>query len=183
MNRERWEEYFSDTWRTDGKWKVYGTIAASVVDRKGDKAANLLDAGCGVGAFLDRMKAIDGLVSVGIDWSKTAVDLCSMRKIKAFVGDIRRLDGLDGAFDFVVATDVLDAVEDPAEVLAVLCDHLEPGGTLIVSCSDCERDYEPERTLNADDLCLFCERVGLKPEVTREVKTGAGTHFIVCAVK
>ena len=182
MDRDAWDLHWSDTWRTDGKWKLYGVIAAEVMRRRDNHGATLLDAGCGVGAFLDRLKIAGGLVAIGVDWSETAVDLCGMRRILAHVDNADTLGTIDGRFDFITAIDLLDCVDDPTAVVSSLASHLADGGALIAACSEDEHGYEQQHKIGADRLSEILSGAGLKTEEVKTVKTAEMSHSIVIGV-
>lgn len=96
----------------------------------------LLNAGCGTGEFnyylRDRFQQ-----SYGVDINEaditTARELCPDDRIRYDTGDVARLSFEDDFFDTVICVEVLEHVEQPAQVLAELRRVLKPGGQLIVT--------------------------------------------------
>ncbi len=92
----------------------------------------VLDAGCGNGALLDYLvhfKQVDGR---GIEISTDGVKACVSAGLSAIQGDVETdlKDYPDGAFDYVVLSQTLQAMHEPKEVLAQL---LRIGKRAIVS--------------------------------------------------
>jgi 2-polyprenyl-6-hydroxyphenyl methylase/3-demethylubiquinone-9 3-methyltransferase len=96
----------------------------------GDLHARLvLDAGCG-GGLVARELAAAGATVVGLDRSLGSLGV-ARRAVGAFLpaqGRLERLPFADGAFDVVVAADVLEHVPDLPAAVAELARVLAPGG-------------------------------------------------------
>lgn len=94
--------------------------------------AQILDVGCGTGSviqFLQKFGAPEG-----IDISEEAVRFCQKRGIsKVSVGNASSLPYKDKSFDFVIASDLLEHIED--DVIAIQQMHrvLKKGGFLIIT--------------------------------------------------
>jgi 2-polyprenyl-6-hydroxyphenyl methylase/3-demethylubiquinone-9 3-methyltransferase len=85
----------------------------------------VLDAGCG-GGLVARELAAAGATVVGLDRS-----LGTMGAFRPTQGRLERLPFADGAFDVVVAADVLEHVPDLPAAVAELARVLAPGGRLV----------------------------------------------------
>jgi SAM-dependent methyltransferase len=95
-------------------------------------AAQILDAGCGTGRNLAEYGRL-GEVH-GVDASEEAVEFCRRRGHPG----VRRsvLEDLpfeDGRFDVIVATDVIEHLDDDRRALAELARVSAPGGRLVVT--------------------------------------------------
>lgn len=97
----------------------------------------VLDAGCG-GGLVAKGLAEAGAVVVGLDRSpstlevaRRAVAAAPAARFHAAGGRLERLPFADGAFDAVVAADVLEHVPDLPAVVRELGRVLAPGGSLV----------------------------------------------------
>lgn len=95
--------------------------------------AVILDAGCASGALVEAL-ALKGFARVaGIDISPNAVEQARLRGLS----NVRRLDAASPALsaesvDLLIASDVLEHIEDDGEALRQWRRLLKPGGTLAV---------------------------------------------------
>lgn len=91
--------------------------------------ARVLDYGCGTGAFLEALRAVD-LVPVGVEFDHDAAQAASRRSRS----EVQTVDafwsGPSTSFDAVHLGDVLEHLPDPAAVLRQLLTRLRPGGVL-----------------------------------------------------
>ena len=97
---------------------------------------NVLDAGCGEGQLIERMKrASPDSRYVGVD--VTEVALVKAHKRCPFASfhkaDITSLPFKDGTFDVIVCTEVIEHVPEYRDVLLELARVLKPGGLLLIS--------------------------------------------------
>jgi SAM-dependent methyltransferase len=97
-------------------------------------SAQVLDVGCGTGANL-RLLADYGFLDVtGLDRSEDAIRWCAEKGLPEVTsGDLCDLPFPDAHFDLVLATDVLEHIDDEAAALSELRRVLRPGGTLMVT--------------------------------------------------
>ena len=134
VGAEEWEAYWRipDPDRSDNKWALYTRLALMVsdqVERQGSLV--LADVGCGPGAFLDRLRGIEGVNGIGFDVSETVVDACKMRGHNAYVADATELP-VDGAFGVIVCIDTLSCLPSKAEAIEHWGSLLSDGGVLIL---------------------------------------------------
>jgi SAM-dependent methyltransferase len=98
-----------------------------------DRPVQVLDFGCGTGAFLEDLGRF-GQVR-GVDADPTAVSFCHTRGraevIHAPPGVA--LPFSDGTFDLVTTLDVIEHIDDDVAALVELRRVLRPGGTLLVA--------------------------------------------------
>lgn len=94
----------------------------------------VLDAGCGTGALLDRLKDRAEIELYGLDFSGQALAYTRQRGHARLVqGDLTRLPFPDGTFDVVTALDVVEHVREDEQALREVNRVLRPDGVLLVS--------------------------------------------------
>jgi 2-polyprenyl-3-methyl-5-hydroxy-6-metoxy-1,4-benzoquinol methylase len=86
----------------------------------------VLDIGFGDGGFLDNARML-GWQVVGTDFDEKAVRNARERGIDARLGTV---DVVDGQFDVITMSHVIEHLHDPVAVLRACYDLLAPGGTL-----------------------------------------------------
>lgn len=94
----------------------------------------LLDAGCGQGHFLQRVRE-RGWQLFGVEMVESNVAAARNRLPEATieVGDLTKLPFADGTFDVVVCTEVIEHVPQYQAALSELKRVLKPGGSLILT--------------------------------------------------
>lgn len=132
----------------------------------------VIDVGCGPGHLLAAIqKASPGVRQlVGVDHTSAAIErlndvVPSATGIQQSLYDLRPPEG---QFDLVLCTEVLEHLPNPAAALSVLRDLCRPGGHVVVTVPDGERDdYAGHVNFwNEVELREFVRSVGT-PEVTR----------------
>ena len=93
----------------------------------------LLDIGCGVGQFAERVQRELGTEVIAIDVSERMVELTRTRGIQTEVGDAQALPFEDGEFDCVTANWVLYHVPEIDKALEEAKRVLAPGGTIVAA--------------------------------------------------
>jgi SAM-dependent methyltransferase len=111
----------------------------------------VLDAGCGPGRFIERVRRELGANVSAIDISPRMVDLTAMRGIDAQLADVEALPFADGEFDCVVANWVLHHVPDLDRAVGELARVLRSGGRLVAG------------TLGRDHMAEMWRLVGGEP--------------------
>jgi SAM-dependent methyltransferase len=106
-----------------------------VIDALGaPPTAQVLDVGCGTGANLRLLVDLGFQDVTGLDCSEEAIRWCEAKGLPPVErGDLCGLPFLDDHFDLILATDVLEHIDDEETAVAELHRVLRPGGTLIVS--------------------------------------------------
>ncbi|KUG06090.1 class I SAM-dependent methyltransferase [Solirubrum puertoriconensis] len=95
--------------------------------------APLLEIGCSGGPLLLRLRESGFSNITGIDISPRAIELAHRRGLpNSFAMDATKLDFADESFDIIIASDVLEHIEDEAQALREWHRVLRPGGRLIV---------------------------------------------------
>lgn len=97
------------------------------------KPRRLLEIGCGVGQFAERVRSELGTEVVAIDVSERMVDLTRARGIETQVADAQELPFGNAEFDCVVANWVLYHVPDIDRALEEAKRVLEPGGSFVAA--------------------------------------------------
>jgi SAM-dependent methyltransferase len=112
---------------------------------------SLLDAGCGQGHFLGRVRN-RGFRLYGIDASAEAIAVARQRLAGATVdvGDLTQLGFADEAFDVVVCTEVIEHVSQYRAALSEMKRVLKPNGRLIL-------------TFPNEPLCMVMRALFLRP--------------------
>jgi SAM-dependent methyltransferase len=88
------------------------------------------DIGCGAGGLLARLA--ERFDAVGVDMSPLALAYCAKRGLRAVEGSLPDALALESeAFDVVVASEVLEHVDDDRAAAATLARLLRPGGILV----------------------------------------------------
>lgn len=108
-----------------------------------DRAASVLDAGCGTGGLARR------LVRHRPDWEFTGLDIspvaCELARSRmsgtVLEGDLERLPFEGGEFDGVCSADALCQVEHPEKAMAEFFRVLRPGGVVILNAPACRSLY------------------------------------------
>jgi SAM-dependent methyltransferase len=135
----------------DGAVRRQGEVLHEVLaERTGDGGLSILDSSCGIGTQSIGL-AMKGHDVVGVDPSKRSIARARReaerfveveRRPKFRVGDMRRLDAVDGSFDAVVTLDNsvahLPDDADLEQMVAASKSVLKPWGILVVGV----RDYD-----------------------------------------
>ena len=133
-------EYFGRLAGTYGDGAYYGNRRKAVIEAIAPEIADareMLDVGCGNGAYLTKFVEAAGVRTVtGIDL--TFEMLISARgragaKCRLIRADVARLPFKDAAFDFIFASHVLQFVADVEGVVAEFVRCIQAGGVLIAT--------------------------------------------------
>jgi ubiquinone/menaquinone biosynthesis C-methylase UbiE len=111
----------------------------------------VLEVGCGMGEFAERVARELGAEVVALDISARMVDLAVARGVNAVVGDVQELLYGDAEFDCAVANWVLYHVPDLDRAVSELARVLRPGGRLVAA------------TLGTNNLADLWEALGAEP--------------------
>jgi SAM-dependent methyltransferase len=97
------------------------------------KDSFILEVGCSGGPLLKTMSKIGYLNVFGIDICADAIDKCKSEKLfKTSVMDATTLDFEDNYFDMIIASDILEHIENQEKALQEWNRVLKPGGLLCV---------------------------------------------------
>ncbi len=115
---------------------LHGHIERALAGTLGDRAAAVLDAGCGTGGLIRRLAPRHaGWGWTGVDLEPLAVRLARERAPIAEVREacVMKLPFADASFDAVVSADVLYHVDDDAAALREFLRVLRPGGMVVLN--------------------------------------------------
>lgn len=123
----------------DRMW--YFRALHALIDRElslalpGNRDARVLDAGCGTGGLILRLRDAHPAWSwSGLDYSPLACSLARERTGGDITeGSITAMPFEEGRFDAIATADVLCQVEDPSTALAEFFRVLRPGGILVLN--------------------------------------------------
>jgi 2-polyprenyl-3-methyl-5-hydroxy-6-metoxy-1,4-benzoquinol methylase len=97
-------------------------------------AHSLLELGCGEGALGALVKQRQKCRVAGIELDPDAAAVARKRLDDVYTGDARHIiEILDQRFDCIVASELIEHVDDPWSLLAELRHATAPGGTLVMS--------------------------------------------------
>ena len=95
--------------------------------------AAILEIGCSGGPLMQRLRAAGYADLTGIDVSVPAIELAQARGVpNVSVMDGAALEFTDTRFDLVIASDVLEHIENEAKALSEWTRVLKPGGQMLV---------------------------------------------------
>ena len=107
--------------------------------------ARVLDVGTSTGANLRMLRQLGFHNAIGIDPSEEAVRICKMKRHGSVLrGDIRALPFPSGSVDLVLATDVIEHVEDDLLALREISRVLAPGGKVLLTVPAFQSLWGPE---------------------------------------
>lgn len=99
-------------------------------------ARRILDLGCSSGALGAALKQRQDVEIVGVEYDPEYAEAARARLDEVHTGDLETFfdSGVElGRFDCIICADVLEHLREPWDVLAAAVEHLEPGGTVVVS--------------------------------------------------
>lgn len=127
------------------------------------EAGRVLDLGCGTGVVLSELSRKH--CAVGLDRSALALEFCGKRGLRSLVlGDGERLPFDSGAFDAIVALDILEHIPDDLAAFAEAYRVLAPGGVLVLSVPAFRWLWGPH------DVALMHQRRYTKAEVEERLR-------------
>ena len=140
MGNEAWKNYFDHKAEEHGasvKTSDYFDDASFFMQRDNllrwlgpVDGLEILDAGCGVGAFSEPL--VKNNTVYGVDFSEKSLAFAAKRGLVTLNGDLAALPFPDGKFDVVFCIGVIQLIPDSALVLKELSRVTKPGGVLLV---------------------------------------------------
>lgn len=140
MSNSNWKYYFDKKAEVHGasvKSSDYFDDASFFMQRDNTlrwlgeiSGKQILDAGCGVGAFSEPLAKQNTVY--GVDFSEKSLAFAAGRGLHTVTGDLTALPFEGGTFDVVLCIGVIQLIEQYMPVLAELARVTKPGGTLLV---------------------------------------------------
>jgi len=132
------DEYLKMAAVEDAMWyyrALHAHLRWCLENRQQLRKADILDAGCGSGGFLRRLRAARPQWNLtGVDLSPVACALARQRcDARIEPGSVTALPFADASFDAITSADVLYQLENPAAALAEFFRCLRPGGVVVVN--------------------------------------------------
>jgi SAM-dependent methyltransferase len=134
MHHSEYEKIYeleSDHWWFEGRRRLLRHFLRRFAPAP---TTRILDIGCGTGHTLVYLKKLGYEEAAGVDMSALAIDFCTqlgLSNVKQ--GDALALDYPDGAFDTLLAFDVIEHLRDDRLALCEFHRVLRPGGVAIVT--------------------------------------------------
>lgn len=118
-------------WWFAGRRALFGReLAGAGLNSK----CRVLDVGTGTGGNLRMLRNLQVPDVTGLDSNDLAIAYCKSKGLGAVRrGDICALPFADRTFDFVLATDVIEHVDDDSAALGELARVLRPGGKVLIA--------------------------------------------------
>jgi len=109
--------YWDRIWSIEGQntWRQYPLTFRKIASHI-DPAETVLDVGCGAGVFLDIIRPHCEKVA-GLDISPVAINLLRSKGIEGKVCELPEIGYRDKSFDVVVATEIVEHLDDPVGLL------------------------------------------------------------------
>jgi SAM-dependent methyltransferase len=110
-------------------------LFAAEIERTGlDQDAAILDIGTSTGTNLRMLRTLGFGNVQGLDASDEAIRFCAQKGFNTVrKGDLCSMPFASSAFDFVLATDVIEHVDDDAQAMAEIARILKPGGIALIT--------------------------------------------------
>lgn len=105
--------------------------------KTGERRVRMLDAGCGDGYWISRLKSVPDLEIDGIDYNPVRIERVKkmMPGVNIRVGDLMELTATS-KYDVVLLNQVIEHVDDDAGLLRKIRGVLRPGGMLILGTTN-----------------------------------------------
>ncbi|MFC1631661.1 class I SAM-dependent methyltransferase [Candidatus Omnitrophota bacterium] len=132
------QEYWDRAWKKELEmssrlklYKLYDKVFSLVPE-----GCKLVDVGCGIGVFLERIKREKKCQVFGVDISKKAIETIKAKGIDGAVQKIPPLQLPTESFDVVVAIQLLEHLRKPLPAIKELLRVVKAGGWCLISVPD-----------------------------------------------
>lgn len=132
-------DYWDIVWQTEflkgqERDKQYEETFKEIVTLIPEGAA-VADVGCGAGVLMSQLRDVKKARCTGFDFSGQAIDIVRSKGFDGNVADVRnfKVNGDGGKYDVVVATHVLEHVQEDRGFLELLKSLCKKGGQVIVA--------------------------------------------------
>lgn len=120
-----------DHWWYLGRRRLFGELLRGL---SLPPAARVLEVGTSAGTNLRMLRDLGFSDVTGLDFSDEAIRLCAENGLGIVQkGDITAMPFADDTFALVLATDIIEHVEDDARALSEIARVLAPGGTALIT--------------------------------------------------
>lgn len=181
MSDSSWKDYFNNKAKTHGgsvmtsdyfNEKSFYMQRENTLKWLGDlKNKEILDAGCGVGAFSETLVKDNSVY--GVDFSEKSLEFAKKRGLNTCTGDLKALPFEDGKFDLVLCIGVIQLIREYEKVIRELARVTRPGGTLLIETlnknsvqrkvySFLNRDKKFDLMFSKEELRRLFEGLGFK---------------------
>lgn len=121
-------------------YRRHHELVKMIEDKVKNKNVAVLDIGCGGGNLIKLLKAKKYLDLYGCDWiEKTSPDY---KYLKVDLNEEGLSVYADSTFDLVIASDVLEHMENPARILREIHRITKPTGHIFITIPNCWNIYE-----------------------------------------
>jgi len=118
-------------WWFVGRRKLF---AAEIARARISNDAHVLDIGTSTGTNLRMLRELSYRHVTGVDFSQDAIRFCEEKGLgPVHRGDVCALPFSDESFDLVLATDIIEHVDDDVQALKEIARVLAPGGTVLIT--------------------------------------------------
>jgi len=118
-------------WWFAGRRKLFSRI---IHDLRLDAHAPVLDVGTSTGTNLRMLSELGFKQVIGLDMSEDAIRFCAAKGLgQVKLGDVTRMPFPDESFSLVLATDIIEHVDDDGAAVAELARVLRTNGTAIIT--------------------------------------------------
>jgi SAM-dependent methyltransferase len=175
------ERYRSGSYQTEEDPR-YQTIDQEIIKLIAP-GSRILDAGCGTGRVMEKLRDQRNCSCVGVDISGVAVRNVRAKGFRAFKCELPDLasDLSRERFDVCTVLETLEHVSNPHSVLESLLRVLKNGASIIVSVpDDCMKPHEFDEHVSSFDRQSLCELLGQYCKVDRIlcIEAGGYNHLI-----
>src|SRR6266480_4269479 len=118
-------------WWFTGRRRLF----AREIDKTGlSRTSRVLDVGTSTGANLRLLRDLGFRAVDGLDFSQDAIRYCREKGLGLVrLGDVCGMPFVNGSFDLVLATDIIEHVDDDLKALREIGRVLRPGGKVLIT--------------------------------------------------
>ncbi|MEW5819939.1 MAG: class I SAM-dependent methyltransferase [Cyanobacteriota bacterium] len=120
-----WSREKEQTWRNYEK-------SFEEVAKRIDSGTKVLDAGCGLGLLLDYLSQQNTCKTIGLDISKVAIDEVKNKGHEGYLSNLPEIPLEDNSVDVVCATELLEHIRFPDDVIKSFKRVCNPQGKIII---------------------------------------------------
>jgi len=151
------KKYWNGIWREEGlsTWRTYPNLFDNILSRV-RYGCKVLDVGCGPGILLRKFRQELNCECFGLDISSVGINLLRQMNIFGVVGSLPKISFKAFSFDAVIATEVLEHVQNHLETLQEMKRVCKPGGLVICSVpNECMTKEECDEHLHNFNIEIF----------------------------